>query len=386
MPSESKSGPPGKPAKRSVVPDSAKLRLDQLRRGQIRALRLRLMEIRGRQKDPTDFFLDVKVACDQPERLYYFDVKADFGAFPPRTARLRVLKNRYEATLPVTLVEHGATIEKGVSLEIDAATDKVVLWVTTEGPSVVPPKLAAEIRVRDVPETALAEELDTIRLPSVKALVKQSLVGALRAAPTRQLVALGEILVAEDVDDKMRWLGRLVEMGGDVRLIEAGVRDIELAEQTVAGFPRIDFPTLMLNDPVQAAVAIFHPETPPYLVNLGFVIAFERHLDPAGAESAALWKQLAKAAAVILCAKSRELLDEDIEAMGFGPDRTRQTLLRMLVDWAVRRSEPPPPPPLNAPIEHYLNTIAAEDGAAALQATVQLLANYGFVGLSMRLD
>lgn len=46
-----------------IYPEEASLRLSALRRGRMRAVRLRLTEIVGATKHPTEFYLDGKVAA-----------------------------------------------------------------------------------------------------------------------------------------------------------------------------------------------------------------------------------------------------------------------------------------------------------------------------------
>ncbi|MBI4917518.1 MAG: hypothetical protein HY825_16885 [Acidobacteria bacterium] len=364
------------------------MRLATLRRGQMRAIRLRLMEVAGSAKRPTEFYLDVKVCCDVPEQTYYLDVKADFGARPPRSARLVVLKNRYDATTPVGLIEGSACVERGVPLEIRADTEKIVFWITAEGSAAVPPKLAAEIRVRPPPPPPAEppEELDTMRLPSIKSVITDSLARALITAPTGPMTVLGEILAAPATTTAARDVSRLIDAGADMQLVEAAVRAIETAEQAGKASPPIDFPTLCLNEPAGAAIAVFHPQTPPYLLNQTFIIALENHLGIAAADPiAAYWKQLAKSAAIILYRTDRSLLDEDAEVMACSTDPFRTRVLKMMIDWAARKQRPPTAPPAE-PLDASLARIADADQQVALHALYDTLLTFGFVGVSAQLD
>ena len=371
-----------------IYPEKASLRLSALRRGQMRAVRLRLLEIVGSAKHPTEFYLDVKVCCDVPDQTYYLDVKADFGKRPPRAARLVVLRNRYDATTPVGLIEGGACIERGVPLETRPDTVKVVFWITVEGSSTVPPKLAAEMLVRPPtqPPAEPPKELDTMRLPSIKAVIIESLARTLAAAANGPMVALGEIMAAPSSVTAVRDGGQLIDLGADLRLVEAAVRAIETAEQVGKATPPIDFPALCLNDPASAAIAAFHPQTPPYLLNQTFIIALENHLGtPAADPSCTFWKQIAKAAAIVLYRADRSLLDEDVEVMACGDDPFRPRVLKMMIAWAARKQQPPSPPPAE-PLDATATHIASNDPAEAMRALCDALLTYGFIGVSTQLD
>jgi hypothetical protein len=370
-----------------LYPETVALRLGAMRRGQIRSVRLRLTEIARDVRRPSDHYLDVKVCCDRPGELYYLDIKADFGERPPRGATLVLLKSRNDATAPLTLLEGGCPVERGLPLPLLPATSKVVFWVSTEGSPVVPPKLAAEIRVREPEPAAEPErELDTMRLPSAKTAIIAALAEALRRAPTAALRAFGEFLAAPEAAPAAA-LARLLEAEPDLRLVDAAVHVLDAAELAgTTGTRPVDFPLLCLNEPAEACLAVFHPRTPPYLVNQAFVVALENHLQlPAGSDQATLWRELAKAAAVVLFRADRALLDEDVELMAVGGDASRAHLLRLLVEWASRKQRPPSPPPAER-LESSLDRITGADPDQALQTTLDVLLTYGFVGIAARLD
>jgi hypothetical protein len=372
-----------------LYPESVSLRLATLRRGQMRAVRLRLMEVTGSAKRPTEFYLDVKVCCDVPDQTYYLDVKADFGPRLPRAARLVVLKSRYDATTPVGLIDGGVCVERGVPLEIRPDTEKVIFWITVDGSAAVPSKLAAEMRVKPPapPPAEPSEELDTMRLPSIKNVITESLARALLTAQPGPMTLLGEIMASPNTLSAVRDLGRLIDAGANMRLVEAAVRAIDTAEQAGKATPPLDFPTLCLNEPAGAAMIVFHPQAPPYLLNQAFIIALENHLaTPAADPMSGFWKQLANAAAIVLYRTDKAMLDEDAEVMACGGDPFRPRVLKMMIDWAARKQRPPTPPPAE-PLETSLRRIASDpDPAVAMQALCDTLLTYGFIGVSAQID
>ena len=354
----------------------------------MRSVRLGLMEMAATGKLSTGFYLEVKICCDVPERTYYLDVKADFGRRPPRAARLVVLKSRYEATTPVGLIEGGACVERGVPLEIVASTEKVIFWVTTEGSPDVPPKLAAEIRVRppSAPPAEPTDELDTLRLPSIKNAILESLTRGLVLAPPGPMTALAEILTAPSTATAAQDVDRLIGLGADFRLVEAAVRAIETAEQAGKAGPPIDFAAWSLASPGGAALAVLHPLSPPYLINEAFAGALENHLSlPRTDPTAAFWTQLTKAAAIILCRRGRALLEEDAAAIECGGDGYRPQVIRLLIDWASRKQSLPEPPAAE-PLDVTVARMADPDPAVALAALCDALLTYGFIGVSTQLD
>jgi hypothetical protein len=378
-----------------LYPATTSLHLSSLRRGQVRGLRLRLMEMRGQEKLPTDHYLDLKICCDVPDRVYYIDAKADLAGRPPGSARLSLLKSRHDTTAPVELVERGCCAEKGIALEIRPETTKVVLWLATEGSPDVPSRLAAVLNVRPPtvsppgppaePLEAPPEELDTMRLPSIKSIVLGVLAKALRSAPSDSLSTLGTLFESPG-PAAMAHLGRLIDFGADIRIVEAAVRSLDTAELSGTAPGRFDFVTLDLNTPAGAAVAVFHPRTPAYLLNQAFLLAFENNVRMPQAEPyGTFWRQLAKAAAVLLVRFHHDLLTEDVEVLSCSDDPFRPRVVQMMIEWASRKQRPFTPPPAE-PIDNVSARIAGADPDVSLLAAVGLLATYGFIGVSAQLD
>ncbi len=310
--------------------------------------------------------------------MYYLDVRADFGETPPRHARLTILKSRYDAMLPLVLVDQGVTTETGIALEVDPSTDRVIFWVATEGDPAIPEKLAATLQIREPAASPLLDGLDTLRLPTVKVVLKEKLTPALLALVAPPLATLGEIMDSDDFGRKIYLLGQLLADGADIRLIEAAVRDVELCEQTVDGFMRVVFPELTLTEPVHASVAVFHPSSPPYLINQCLAIALD-HPD------AYPWHELARAATLVLSRRARSLIDDDIEALSCEDDPRKLLRLRALAEWAETR-KPRLPPELQAPVETYLEVVGRRNPQAAEQAVLELMTHCGFVSLAAELD
>jgi hypothetical protein len=310
--------------------------------------------------------------------MYYLDVHADFGETPPRFARLTILKSRYDAMLPLVLVDQGVSTETGVALEVDPATERIVFWVATEGDAAIPEKLAATLQIREPAATPLLDGLDTLRLPTVKVVLKEKLTPALLALVAPPLATLGEIMDSDDFGRKVYLLGQLLADGTDIRLIEAAVRDIELCEQTVEGFMRVVFPDLTLTDPVHACIVIFHPSSPPYLVNQCLAIALD-HPD------AYPWHSLTRAAVLVLSRRARPLLDDDIDALACEDDPRKLRQLQELVQWAETRKLQLPPA-LQAPLETYLEVVGRRNPQAAEQAVLELMTHCGFINLAAELD
>jgi hypothetical protein len=231
------------------------------------------------------------------------------------------------------------------------------------------------------------DELDTMRLPSIKTVIAESLARALAASSCRELVILGEILAGCDTGAMIGGIRRLVDAEADLRFIEAAVRAIESAEGAGKVEYPIDFPVLCLNDGADAAVVVFHPHSPTYLLNQAFIIAFENHVGASlpGGVAGGPWKGLAKAAAVVLHRRDSGLLEEDVCVMSCGGDGWKARLLRQLVEWSARKDRPPAAPPAE-PLESALAAIAGPDAASSVEAAVRVLLTYGFIGVSAQLD
>jgi hypothetical protein len=178
-------------------------------------------------------------------------------------------------------------------------------------------------------------------------------------------------------------LRRLVESGADIRLLEAAVREVALAEQTVRGFPPADFSSMSPDEPVGAAMLVLHPATPLPLVRQVFVTAFERQFGAASPEEARRWRDLVKAGALVICRKDRSLLDEGFAvATGIASDPARQALFRSLVEWAWSQATPSVRP-LSGPVENYLKRVTGAVVADAEQAAFEVLAHYDLISASV---
>ncbi|MBN1773752.1 MAG: hypothetical protein JXB32_20995 [Deltaproteobacteria bacterium] len=356
-----------------------RLRLGQLPAGQVRAVDLPLVETRGHQRNPTGFYLGLKIACDVPGRLYTVDVKPDFGRTVPPVATLTVMRSRYEATRPVTLVEAGAPVERSMLLELDDGTNHVVFWIRTEGAAGVPRRMAAAIGVQPLPRSDEAEDdLDTMRLPTVRQAAKEELALALRQTPHPALSTLGELLGSDDDARKIEYLERLIAAEADICLIEAAVRDLDLCEQTVPGFAPTDFAALCLSDPVDASIAVFHPGSSPYLVHRSLTVALDRRRDRLPPGQARLWPALVAAAVVNLHRRAPELLRETLEDLETLGDDETLAFVRRLADRAAARPRSAPPDP-DDPTDECLRLVGAADRRNAETAALRLLTRYGFV-------
>ena len=365
--------------------DATPLRLAQMRPGQVRGLRLRLMEIRRNDKRPTEYFLDLTIHCHQPSRKYHLELKADFGASVPRRATLTVVLGRGDAAPPLPLVEQGAPLAPTFDLDYDPFSDWLTLWVATEGAEEIPPQLAGELRLRGLLDERPTGELVTARLPSLKAVMRQTLMGAFRKASSPALALLGGEMRSEDPLEKLDLLRQLFDIGADIRLVEAGVRDIATCEQTLRDFPPLDFGRLDVHDPADAATVVFHPGCPPPLVRECFAAAFEGQFSPASPAAGRRWGELVKAAAVAVCRKDRSLLDENFAAAtGLIPDASRQALYRSLIEWAWQQVSPGMRP-LRGTAEAYLKVIVGDDPDAAERAAIEVLAHYELIIISVPL-
>jgi hypothetical protein len=368
--------------------DAASLRLGQLQPGQVRLLRLPLMEIRRFDKRPTDFFLDLTITCRDPEHSYRLEVRPEFGPRPPTHAVLTVLEGRCDAAPPVALVQAGRPQEPCLELTLQAerpGSGWLTLWVAAEGAPDVPAQLAGEVRIRSGADDRREDELETARLPSLQTVVRQSLMGAFRRAASPSLVLLGGLMRSEDPEEKFSLLQQLVELGSGIALVEAGAREIAAGQQSVREFPPVDFAKLEPSDPVHAALAIFHPGSPARVVLRAFASAFDGQFRAKNPAAAQRWTELARAAALVLCRRDRALLDEGLTPLGTTSHPARQAKVRALVEWAAQRaaSNVKPPP---RPMEEYLRTIAGDDAAAAEAAAVSVMTRYELLTVAPNLD
>ena len=242
-----------------------------------------------------------------------------------------------------------------------------------------------ERRLRQPEDERPVEELETARLPSLKSVMRQSLMGVLRASSAPSLVLLGGLMRSEDPAEKRTLLRQLVDLGADIRLIDGGVRDIAHCEHAVRDFAVVDFESLDLASQADAAVAIFHPGCPLPVVRQCFAVAFERQFSPASPAEGRRWNELVKSAAVVVCRKDRSLLDEGFAvATGIAADASRQALFRSLVEWAWQQASPVVRP-LARPVEDYLRRISGEDPVDAERAAIEVMAQYDLIVASVPL-
>ncbi len=365
--------------------DATPLRLAQMRPGQVRGIRLRLMEIRRNDKRPTECFLDLLITCQQPARKYHFDVKPDFGDTRPQRATLTVIHGRRDAAAPMPLIEQAVPCTAAFDLDFDPLAEWLTLWVATEGVPEIPGQLAGELRLRGLLDERPTEELATSRLPSLKMVMRQTLMGAFRKSSSPTLALLGGQMRSEDPLEKLDLYRQLFDLGADIRLVEAAVRDIATCETTSRDFPPLDFGRLDVNDPADAATAVFHPGCPPPLARQCFAVAFDGQFSPTSITAARRWKELVKAAAVVICRRDRSQLDEGFAvATGLITDPSRAALFRSLVEWAWRQVSPSTPP-LRGKAEEYIRIIGGGDAGAAEQAAIEILAHYELIAASVPL-
>lgn len=386
------SQPPQRPSRRPGTGQAPLLRLAQLTPGRTRSLRLPLLQAAQEPPGPTGFFLELLVTCEAPGRAYHLDVKADFGSIPPRRAVLTVLKSRSETLSPEQLIERGVPVERGFELEVDPTTSRIVFWVQTEGAACVPAKLAAALRVRSAPEAlpeqppepeqpAEDDDLDTMRLPTRKLTMKIELAAALRRSASPSLALLGEVLKAEELDEKVGLLRGLVAAGADLRLVETAVQDVALSEHLVPEFGRVPFERLDVSDGVHAWLVVFHPAAPPHVLRQCLVVAVERACLPGAEQADHDWPRLARAAILVLVRRARAELDAEVLATRLEADARRLAFLERAVAWAEAR-RPSPAPRLSVPVQTCLELVAGDDAEVAERAAHELLAHCGFVGLS----
>ncbi len=360
--------------------DAVVLKLARLQPGRQRVLRLRLMEIRRNDKRPTEYFLQLGITCLVPLRSYQFDVQADFGPTPPPRASIIVAVGRAPAQPPAPLVENGVALGVRFTLNVDPTTEWLTLWVSAEGVPEIPAHLAGELRLRLSDDDRSAHELETARLPSLKVVMRQGLMGAFRQSPSQVLVLLGGLMETVEPFEKRELLSRLLAVDADLRMLDAAVRDLAFAEQVERDFPPTDFARLVLDDPLGASLAVFHPACPTPVVQQCFVTAFERQFAATTPAGRRRWQELLKAAAVVICRKDRSLLDEDFAAAsGLAAEPSRLALYRSLVEWATTLP-PPARKALAGPAAEYLKRITDGPAAEAEQAALELLRHYDMLG------
>lgn len=366
---------------RSPYADATSLRLGLMGPAQVRGVRMRLMEIRRNDKRPTEFFLHLTITCQEPLRAYQVVAIADFGRQPPPRATLTILQARRSAAGPIALVERHVALEASFTLELEPSTEWLTFWVGTSGSPEVPTDLAGELRLRPADDDRPPEDLETARLPSLRSVARQSLIGSFRRCASPPLVLLGGLMRCEDPEEKLQLLRQLVDLDASIALVEAAVRDIAFCEEIVRDFPAPDFSQLALDDPAEIALAVFHPGAPTDIVRRCLAVTFEGQLSPESPRVGGRWKELVRAAAVVLFRRDRAILDEGLAALGCAVDRTRQALFQSLVQAAGRRpraSLKPPPDPL----ESYLRRIDGGDAAEAERVAINLMACYEMIAVT----
>jgi hypothetical protein len=244
--------------------------------------------------------------------------------------------------------------------------------------------MAAAIRVYMPPESAVDQDLDTMRLPTSKLTVKQILSAALSASSSPPLSTLGAIMSVDDLDRKLELMRTLVDGRTDLRLVDAAVRDVDLCEHVVPAFRGPDFEQLCPADPIQACLAVFHPAVPPHVVRQCLAHALEACAAAPSPEGAYPWHGLLKAAVLVLCRRARDQLDDDVYAAKLEGDPRKLELLQRLAEWACR-TRPGTAPPLPDSMAASLERIAGRSPAEAERAALELMIHFGFIGLSTEL-
>jgi hypothetical protein len=365
----------------SVLPaglEETSLRLDLLRRGQVRSVRVPLTELRDAGAVRSYALLDVRVYCRAPGRSFQLEVRGDFGGNPPRSALLRIFLDARELGEPAVLVSRGVPSEPELGLETGTEAERLVFRVTAEPDSGAPRQFAGVVRLKESADPSGKRDSPTGRWRSARALVKAELGAALRQSSAPALVLLGRLMEHSDPGGKLELLRKLVEAQSDVRLLEAAAADIALCVQLDKGFPEVDFPALSLNDPAEASLVIFHPRSPTYLLAVCFVLCLENNLAPVHERDAVWWRELAKAGAVALWRRDRASLEELAGTMRAGSDPVKAMLLEKLTKWASRRSTSVPPEPRER-LDDQLSRIRGRNQEAAVATALEALVDHGYL-------
>jgi hypothetical protein len=365
----------------SVLPadlEETSLRLDLLRRGQVRSVRVPLVELRDTGAVRSYALLDVRVYCRAPGQSFQLEVRSDFGGNPPRSALLRIFLDTRELGEPVVLVLRGVPSEPELGLETATEAERLVFRVTAEPDSGAPRQLAGVVRLKESADSSGKRDSPTGRWRSARALVKAELGAALSQSSAPALVLLGRLMEHSDPGGKLELLHKLVEAQSDVRLLEAAAADVALCAQLDKGFPEVDFPALSLNDPAEASLVIFHPRSPTYLLAVCFVLCLENNLAPVHERDAVWWRELAKAGAVALWRRDRASLEELAGTMRAGSDPVKAMLLEKLTKWASRRSTSVPPEPRER-LDDQLSRIRGRNQEAAVATALEALADHGYL-------
>jgi hypothetical protein len=352
-------------------------RLAQMRRGEVRAVRLRLSAERGGTAQPTPYHLDLRVSCDVPERLFYLDARVDFGEARPQAVALTVLRNGRAVATGIPVVAFHVASERGLALELTPEAETVSFVLEPDEESGLPPMLAAELRVREEPNRAPTPVAGVLAAP-----LRAALIEAFSRALSPSLNVLGQLMSSGESGTRLHLLGMLVEQCAPLELIEAAAAEVR--ETFVAGPDGIRHPSssLDLNDPAHAALVVFDPETPPYLVNQAFAVAFGSLMECGGTPRGRLWKQIARTAAAYLARRAPELLEEDGDAVACGIDEEAAFVLRLIIDRAGKTAGGPGEDS-RVPTEVLLGTVAKGSRDEAEAAAIALLARVGRVRRSV---
>jgi len=357
------------------------LRLDLMRGGQVRAVRVPLAVVREGRLSPCGSTLHVRVYCREPANSYQLDIKADFGPQPPRSARLTVFSGDSPVGPAVSLVSGGEYREPELPLDLEVPCEQLVFRVALNPAGGAALELVGVARLGQVGEGEVRRETQSSRLRAARAALKTDLADALLHAPVPALAVLGRLIEAEELTEKMELLRRLFETQLDIRLIEAAVRDIEVTARMEKSFTDVEFAALSLSDPVEASIVLFHPRSPTYLLAVCFVLCLEQNLAPANEREGQWWRQMAKAGAVALWRRDRSSLEELQGTMRASEDPVKAVLLEKLAKWAARRETTLPPEPKD-PFEDRLARIRGESPDAAMAAALEALIYVGYLSVT----
>ena len=318
------------------------------------------------QRESTSFFLEIKI-LRQESGGFYLEMSVNFGKRPPQAANIEA----YGSDLPPSrLVMKGKPLQEiGFPIELSPEKDKVTLVISTDGSNNVPKKLFAELKNKSL-EAANKEK------------TSQNM--------HQQLHLLGELFTSENLVGSMNSLRKLVEIeAAHIEIIEAGVRGIYSSEH------KIDFSKLSLNDPTDASILVFHPETPFQMLSNCFLKAFENTLDPKWTEEEKdFWEQLTKAALLSLSLNPdrRGFFKENLDALSDSGDKIKLFLMERLQEWLkgklklLKEKGPPPTFETKKSIENYLKAIKSKDASKAYEAAIKILTRYNFINISRLVD
>ena len=287
------------------------------------------------------------------------------------------------ALLPI--YRDGSPTDQELPLRIRPEARRIALAVATDGTSGWPTLLHAGIRLQPPPSVEPRAQDEAKRVADTRASTQAELGAALRDSAVPGLAALGRVMLGRGLADKIAFLHELADSTSDVRLLEAAVRDIRMTAGITPDMGDIDFPSLSLADPADAALVIFHPESPEYLLAVCFTLCLERNLTPDRDRDSVWWRHLSKAGAVALWRRDREALDDLTAAMRASEDPLKATLLEKLIVWASRRMSTLPDAP-REPLDVQVARIRSAAPAVALATALETLTDRGYVDISRDLS